>query len=261
MTQALADDDRLALNALVDEELDAATAAALLDRVAAEPALRVARDALVAGRAAVQGLPRPEVSRDFLRRIELLTEGTSTTKPNMLSRVSFNGWRAIAAAMILTAFASSGATYLVFGSREPSLLSAIADDHRRSLLAASPVDVLSSDRHTVKPWLDAKLGVSPPAPDMAANTYSLVGGRVEVLGQQAVPALVYRHSEHTITVVAMPGSTAIAAPHLFASGGYNMVQWSADGFGFTAVSDLETGELETFVAEYQAATGTGVFGR
>ena len=48
---------------------------------------------------------------------------------------------------------------------------AVASGHRRSLLATSPVDVVSSDRHTVKPWLDARLGLSPPAPDLAKEGF------------------------------------------------------------------------------------------
>jgi anti-sigma factor RsiW len=114
--------------------------------------------------------------------------------------------------------------------------------------------VLSSDRHTVKPYLDAHLGLSPPAPDLATQGYPLVGGRVEVIGQQPVPTLVYRHNEHTISVVARPGTTAAAAPKPLASGGYNMVEWSGDGFAFTAVSDLEPDELRSFVADYVTAT-------
>ena len=141
--------------------------------------------------------------------------------------------------------------------RGTSLESLVAASHRRSLLATSPLDVVSSDRHTVKPWLDARLGVSPPAPDLAAAGYPLLGGRVEVLGQQPVPALVYRHNEHTITLVAVPGSTVTAPARAFAADGYNMMEWSAAGFGFIAVSDLESGELSSFVSDYQQAASPG----
>ena len=164
------------------------------------------------------------------------------------------GWQNIAAAVIVTAFLASGATYWLASPRSASLEDLIAAGHRRSLLAATPVDVQSSDRHTVKPWLDAHLGISPPAPDLALVGYPLIGGRVDVLGQQAVPTLVYRHNEHTISVVALPGSAGSSAPHALASGGYNMVEWSANGFAFTAVSDLELGELQAFVEGYRAAT-------
>ena len=165
-------------------------------------------------------------------------------------------WRAMAASIMISAVLASGATqWVMFSGAEDGFAAAVASGHRRSLLAASPVDVLSSDRHTVKPWLDSHLGVSPPAPDLAVAGYPLLGGRVEVLGQQALPTLVYRHNEHTISVVAQPGSTTTAAPRSLASGGYNMVEWSIAGFDFTAASDLEPDELATFVAAYLKAAG------
>jgi anti-sigma factor RsiW len=156
---------------------------------------------------------------------------------------------------VITAFLASGATYWLATPRSTSMEELIAAGHHRSLLAATPVDVQSSDRHTVKPWLDAHLGLSPPAPDLASSGYPLLGGRVDVLGQQAVPTLVYRHNEHTISVVALPGSAGTSAPRSLASGGYNMVEWSANGFAFTAVSDLEPSELLSFVNGYRAAAG------
>ena len=131
---------------------------------------------------------------------------------------------------------------------------AIASGHRRSLLATSPVDVVSSDRHTVKPWLDARLGLSPPAPDLAKDGFTLVGGRVEVIDDRPVPALVYRHNEHLITLVAQPreGGPAIDPVDLSA-GGFFLVKWSDDAYSYWAISDMERPELDNFVARFRAA--------
>lgn len=255
----ISQDDRLALNALIDGELPPAQAAALELRIAADPALGAARDEIVATRRALQALPRPAVSPRFLDAINSLAgpELAPVAAPTP-ARVRGNwsaGWQNLAAAVIVTAFLASGATYWLAAPHSASMEDLIAASHRRSLLAATPVDVQSSDRHTVKPWLDAHLGISPPAPDLAAQGYPLIGGRVDVLGRQAVPTLVYRHNEHTISVVAVPGGAATAAPQALASGGYNMIEWSANGFAFTAVSDLEAGELKAFVDSYRAAAG------
>lgn len=256
MTRTLSEDELIALNALADGELDTAAAATLEQRIVADAALRDAYDTIVAARAAMAGLERPAVSDEFRRRMESLAEPQkpSAAAPRSARRSMPAGWQNIAAAVVITAFLASGLTWLVAVPRSASLDDLIASSHRRSLLAASPVDVLSSDRHTVKPWLDARLGVSPPAPDLAAQGYPLVGGRVDVLGQRPVPTLVYRHNEHVISVVAVPGEAADAAPVETASGGFNMVRWRADGFEFRAVSDLEPDELETFVGDYEKAT-------
>ena len=253
MSRTLSEDERIALNALVDGELDARTAMVWTAKIGGDPALAAARDEIEAARAAVQAVERPAVSADFLRRIEGLAAPAAAPVARPVRRW-LDGWQNIAAAIVLTALVASSATYYLAAPRGTSFDQLVADAHRRSLLAASPVDVLSSDRHTVKPWLDARLGVSPPAPDLSAQGYPLLGGRVEVIGQQPVPTLVYRHNEHTISVVAQPASTATIAPSARASGGYNMVAWSGGGFAFTAVSDLEADELSGFVADYLSAT-------
>lgn len=253
MSRALSPEERTALNALVDGELDAQEAMAWSARIATDPVLAAARDEIEAMRDAVLGLERPTVSADFLKRIEALTVPAGGSVPRRAARQWTGGWQSMAAAVVITALIASSATYYLAAPRGGSFEMLVADAHRRSLLAASPVDILSSDRHTVKPWLDGRLGISPPAPDLAAQGYPLVGGRVEVLGERPLPALVYRHNEHTISVIAQPEATRTAAPTLLAAGGYNMVEWSAGGFRFTAASDLEAGELMTFAADYLAS--------
>jgi anti-sigma factor RsiW len=255
MTGGISEDDLIAISALVDGELDPAAAAALERRLAAEPDLRRARDEVVAARDAVSGLPRPAVSDALLARIDALADAAASEMPRKMARhgtARVFGWQSLAAGIVLSALAASGLTYSLVGTRDVSFDQLVADAHRRSLLAASPVDVASSDRHTVKPWLDARLGVSPPAPDLATQGFALAGGRVDVLAEQVVPTLVYRHNEHTISLVARPERGGETSPRHFSSGGYNMVRWVGDGFRFTAASDLEPDELNAFVADYRA---------
>ncbi|MET2825458.1 anti-sigma factor family protein [Mesorhizobium shangrilense] len=164
-------------------------------------------------------------------------------------------WRSLAASIVVTAVLASGATQWVMTSNAPdSFAEAVAGGHRRSLLASSPFDIASSDRHTVKPWLDARIGVSPPAPDLAADGYALVGGRVEVIADRPVPALVYRHREHLITLVAAPQDKGTAtAPTDLSAGGFSMVRWSDGAFSYWAISDMERPELDDFAARFRAA--------
>ena len=96
--------------------------------------------------------------------------------------------------------------------------------------------------------------MSPPAPDLAQNGYALIGGRVEVISGRPVPALVYRHREHLITLVAEPqqgGSTT--QPEDLSSGGFSMVHWSDGAFSYWAISDMERPELDDFVARFRKA--------
>ena len=80
----------------------------------------------------------------------------------------------------------------------------LVDDHRRALLAREAIDIASSDRHTVKPWFDARLAVSPPVVDLAAQGFALVGGRADVVEGLPAPTLVYRLREHLISLTALP---------------------------------------------------------
>lgn len=246
-------DDELLLNALADGELDAATALALERRLAADPGLAAAYDRICAVRERVAGASRPEVGRDFEARMAQLGGPVTARTQGTAGGVGvFAGWRRMAAAVVVTALLAGGLTHVL--EVAPSGLSlddAVAASHRRGLLATSPVDIASSDRHTVKPWLDAKLGISPPATDLASQGYPLVGGRVEVLGADTVPTLVYRHNEHLITLLAAPGAKGDRLPATGTAGGYNIVRWSAGGFSFWAVSDLEPAELNTFVSDYR----------
>jgi anti-sigma factor RsiW len=252
---AIGENDRIDLNALVDGALESARAAALQRRLETDPELRAAFDEIAATHGALARLPRPEVSEELRDRIaSLVAPGGAERAHRDVGAGRWAGWRSLAASIVLSAIAASSATYLLL-PHGPSFEDFAAAGHRRSLLAESPVDVASSDRHTVKPWLDAKLGVSPPAPDLAGAGYPLVGGRVDVLGQQATPTLVYRHNEHTISLAAVPRAAGTAAERQFASGGYNMIEWAAAGFSFVAVSDLEAGELATFVDLYRKAAG------
>src|SRR5262249_44745007 len=150
----------------------------------------------------------------------------------------------------------SGATWLVVDSqRQPTQVAELlVSDHIRSLMAPEPVDVVSSDRHTVKPWFNGRIPNSPRVVDLAKDDFPLVGGRVDVLGRTPVSTLVYRRAKHLISLTAVPmsgnmvgnmdGRLALGGPASI--GGYNIVRWTENGVSYWAISDLETKQLEMF---------------
>jgi anti-sigma factor RsiW len=244
----------LLLHALADGELDAATALSVETRIANDPSLAAEYARIIALKERSKALGKPSVSPDFAARIAGTPLTSAASKPK---RLSFDNpsWRALAASVMVTALVASGGTYLVTSSSDnPSIEDAIANDHRRSLLAASPIDIASSDKHTVKPWFDQKLGLSPPTVDLSAEGFPLMGGRVEVVSGEPLPSLVYRRRQHLISLVAQPlktGATPSAGPNPKTVDGYNMIEWTGDGFAYWAISDLDMTELHEFVDDFR----------
>ncbi|PLP58001.1 anti-sigma factor [Mesorhizobium loti] len=263
------------VHALVDGELDAATALAVERRIAADPELAAEHARVAALRVAVNKLPKPQPSKAFLDRIQAIggtdiqqaPQGsvlpfrmpssqprTERSRWGWSARSATFDWRALAASIAITAVVASGATQWVMTGTSDDFAAAVASGHRRSLLAANPVDVVSSDRHTVKPWLDGRLGMSPPAPDLIKEGFALVGGRVEVVDGQPIPALVYRHNEHLITLVAQPRKGGEATnPVDRSADGFSMVSWSDRAFAYWAITDMERSGLDEFVTRFRAA--------
>jgi anti-sigma factor RsiW len=160
-------------------------------------------------------------------------------------------WRALAASVALALIVGSGSTWLALHPAPGDRLAAEAvDSHMRSLMAAQPTDVASSDRHTVKPWFAGRVPQAPRVIDLTQDGFPLVGGRIDVIGGAPVSTLVYRHRQHLISLSAVPGQSG-AVPR--AIKGYNLVGWSADGVAYWAVSDLGAGDLEKFARLFRAA--------
>jgi anti-sigma factor RsiW len=127
----------------------------------------------------------------------------------------------------------------------------VTASHLRSLMASEPIDVASSDRHTVKPWFNGRLPQSPRVVDLAAQDFTLVGGRIDVIGLVPAPTLVYRRRLHLISLTALPVAQAAAAPRRPIDG-YNVVEWTDADHAYWAVSDLARPELEEFAAAFRS---------
>jgi anti-sigma factor RsiW len=115
---------------------------------------------------------------------------------------SGRGWRwhylfvpAAAAVIVLAAVVP-----FVLRRNEAFVTQEIADAHIRSLITGHQVDVLSSDRHTVKPWFNGRVDFSPPVTDLAAQGFPLVGGRVDYVDNRPVAVLVYQRRKHVINL-------------------------------------------------------------
>jgi anti-sigma factor RsiW len=85
-------------------------------------------------------------------------------------------------------------------SRSQQLLAELADMHITDLASTTPVDVVSSDRHTFKPWFQGKLPLTFDLPELQGTGYTLVGGRVAYLKHEPGAHLLYDIGAHHISV-------------------------------------------------------------
>lgn len=156
-------------------------------------------------------------------------------------------WRALGLGMAFAVVALLSWNLALFHA-EPSVEDLVARDvvtaHVRSLMAGHLDDVASSDQHTVKPWFTGKLDFSPPVHDLAAEGFTLSGGRLDYVGGRAVAALTYRYRLHVINVFVWPAPAAAdTPPRADTRQGYSVVRWTRRGMTFWAVSDAAGAQL------------------
>jgi anti-sigma factor RsiW len=130
---------------------------------------------------------------------------------------------------------------------DPMIADVVAD-HVRSMMADHLTDVGTSDQHTVKPWLSARLDLSPVVKDFVAEGYPLVGGRLDYVDAHRAAAIVYRRDKHVINLFAFVSSDrSDSPPKQEFQNGFNIVGWRMGGLTYVAVSDVEAAQLRTFV--------------
>jgi len=135
----------------------------------------------------------------------------------------------------------------------PDLIaSEVIDSHVRSLQPGHLIDVPSSDRHTVKPWFQGKLDFSPPVPDLSAQGWTLVGGRLDYIDRHPAAALVYQRGKHECNVYLWPNAGGNSrALSQSADRGYQVIHGSNASLNYWIVSDLNLAELRDFAKAWE----------
>jgi len=143
------------------------------------------------------------------------------------------------------ALAGVALTVLVIGGQNDPT-QAVIGSHIRSMQAEHLTDVQTSDQHTVKPWLSARLDVSPPVRDLKEEGFPLVGGRLDYIDGHPAAAVVYQRAKHVINLFAWASPKADQPFHEETRQGFNIVTWRHDGITYYAISDVERDQLAEF---------------
>ncbi len=139
-----------------------------------------------------------------------------------------------------------GMTVLAWRANEDFAVAAVAS-HVRATLGDHLIEVASSDRHTVKPWLSARLDYSPPVQDLANEGFALIGGRLDYLERRPVATLVYRYGQHTIDIFVRPETSHTSKTAVRSMRGFNVAHASGPSMDWLGVSDVEPAVLSAFV--------------
>jgi anti-sigma factor RsiW len=249
------------VGAAIDGELDPPRRQALdrhlQDCAACRAANEAQRELSAAVRASVNRFTASEALRSRVRAA--LAEAAAPEPPISRLPRRFWAWLGAGSAAAGAAMLAAGlALFLALPSAQDRLGVEIVAAHIRSLMADHLADVPSSDRHTVKPWFNGRLDLSPPVVDLAADGFPLIGGRLDYLDRRPVAALVYKHRQHVINLFVWPEpGVGASAPRLTEHQGYNLLHWTQPGLTLWAVSDLNATELQDFqrLVEAKAAAG------
>jgi anti-sigma factor RsiW len=175
-------------------------------------------------------------------------------------RLAVPAWGFVGSGLVGT-LAGVMLTLVVLGGRPSAVggeLQGVIDSQIRAQMAGHLTDVPTSDQHTVKPWLSARLPVSPPVPELKDDGFPLVGGREDYIDGHSTAVVVYRHDKHVVNLYAWAAPTSADTGFRTArSQGFNVVAWRQGGIAYYAVSDCEAPALMKFARGIErAATGS-----
>jgi len=142
--------------------------------------------------------------------------------------------------------------------RTEQVYSEVADLHVATLASSTPVDVISTDRHTVKPWFQGKIPFAFDLPELRNSEFSLLGGRMTYLDQVPGAHLIYDVRKHHISVfvfqersLRLPGrlNENSSAPKYVS---FNVETWSQGGLRYFVIGDASAADIDSLARLFKA---------
>jgi anti-sigma factor RsiW len=170
-------------------------------------------------------------------------------------------WMMATAMIAILVVAGLAATYL--GRQragQEQVYSELADLHVATLASSSPVDVVSTDRHTVKPWFQGRIPFTFDLPELQNSEFSLLGGRITYLGQTPGAHLIYEVRKHKISVFifqegSLRGRWDEESP-VTKELSFNMETWSQGSLRYCILGDAAAADIGNLAELLKHAAGS-----
>ncbi len=251
------DEAEVLIHALIDNELDASHAREVEAHVATCPRCTAELAAYSQMREAMTKAElRYSAPASLRQRLDDVLPKPAPAPSNVVPLTSRRSLlRGFAMGSAMSALAATLLVAVVARHDDQQMIeSEIVSSHLRSLQPGHLIDVVSTDQHTVKPWFNGKLDVSPPVIDLTAQGFTLIGGRLDYVDARAIGAVVYKRRAHVINLfVAQTSNRARKQAKIETIQGFNIRRWSDRGLNYWAVSDIGADELAEFGEKFEAA--------
>jgi len=169
-------------------------------------------------------------------------------------------WTFAAAAAVVLVVGWFTASYVISRSSRDQVYGEVADLHVATLASSSPVDVVSTDRHTVKPWFQGKIPFAFNLPELQNTDFSLLGGRLTYLDQTPGAHLIYDIRKHHISVLVFQerslklpaswGENVLSPKNL----PFNMETWSQGGLRYFVIGDASAADIDRLAKLFKTAS-------
>jgi anti-sigma factor RsiW len=255
------------LNALVDGELTRAQIALVqqhLDACAQCTSQALAQSLLKAStkRAGLRYAPTAALEDRMAAIVKQHSSSSRRAGQSDGSRLGLSF--AAAAVMLLAVSIASSALWSRYRS-EPATASAnraaleteTIDQHIATLAANSEPQVISSDRHTVKPWFQGKLPFSFNLPENLPADTKLEGADLTYIHGQPAAQLLYSIGKHRVSVfVTQRTDMKVVFGPPRDRAGFHVAGFNTRDLDAIAVSDVDPGRLSGLVGLiFQAQSG------
>jgi anti-sigma factor RsiW len=242
------------LSHYTDDELSRLEAAQLEEHLRACSSCAV--EALILGKA--KRSVRTAASHTFTPSPEFRAKIAQTIKPQhskwsvWLPQLAFVGALVIAVALGLS----------LWGRRpqQRDLVAEIIDLHTSTLASPNPVDVISTDRHTVKPWFEGKLPFTFNLPELSNSEFQLIGGRLVYVAQAPGAYLLFGAGRHRVSVLILQDQAYLTGISSVATldRGFSLENWHTNGLRYVAISDASPQTVESLCNLIKSAQGGGL---